>query len=67
MIYHAETFVFHYCIYLLGFFNEIFVIYGFPKKFDMFPFIEPNFLVTTMIISGMYATAFAMFLNIVST
>lgn len=67
LIYHAETFVFHYAIYLLGVLNQIFILYGFPKRFDYYQFIEPNIFLMTIIISGMYATALAMFLNIITT
>lgn len=67
MIYHAESFVFHYLIYMLGFFNQIFVMYGFPKKYDVFQYMDTGFLIGTMIISGIYATSLAMFINIITT
>lgn len=42
-------------------------MYGFPKKYDIFQYMETGFLISTMIISGIYATSLAMFLNIITT
>lgn len=45
----------------------MYAIYLFPVRYDVYKFINAGMFIPTTILSGMYSTTLAMFLNIITT